>query len=95
MRMNRFSADSASNWPRRSKMVKRCQTLPTVDPILKNSAFDLMTDLSFWLPRHQFEASFFNDSNELQDSTTTHPGFVPGIHVGPPPRSLPARTAMR
>ena len=23
------------------------------------------------------------------------PGLVPGIHVGPPPGSLPARTAMR
>ena len=25
---------------------------------------------------------------------TVMPGLVPGIHVGPPPRPLPARTAM-
>jgi len=60
-------------------MAMRCQTLPTADPILKNSAFDLMTDLSFCLPRHQFMGLFFNVSSELRVSTTTYSGFVPGM----------------
>ena len=69
----------------------RCQTLPTADPILKNSAFDLMTDLRLWLPRHQFKGSFFNDSSELRDSTTTCSGLVPGISLSQTRRTLGER----
>ena len=34
-------------------------------------------------------------TGEARYSSSVMPGLVPGIHVGPPPGSLPARTAMR
>ncbi len=34
------------------------------------------------------------DGNAAPLSPTVMPGLVPGIHVPPPPRPLPARTAM-
>ena len=55
----------------------RCQTLPTSDPILKNSAFDLMTDPEMWLPCNQTKRLFFNDFCWLWDFVPKYPGFVP------------------
>ena len=48
-----------------SKMVERRQTLPTADPILKNSEFGLMTDLEMWLPSRLINRLFFNDFCKL------------------------------
>jgi len=55
-----------------------CQPQPPHVPLLKNSAFDLMTDLGKCLPRHRNNQRFFNYYNLLWDLTTQCLGLDPG-----------------
>ena len=80
-RLSASPQSSASDWSRRSKMVVGCHTLPIAVPVLKKSAFGLMTDPPSLASTSEQVIVLFFYYNALWETRRKSSGFVPGIRV--------------
>ena len=70
----------ASKWSRPSKVAIRCHALPMPVPILKNPAFDLMTDPRIAPAHHQEQGEIVNLYRYLREGSKRCSSFNPGRH---------------
>ena len=80
----------ASDWSRRSKMVVGCHTLPIAAPVLKKSAFGLMTDPPSLASTSEKGFVLLFCYNALWAIRRKSSGFDPGSSLSRPLRAVPA-----
>ena len=74
----------------RSNMIIRRHAKPARDPILKNSAFCLMTDPTFLITVSWNLVILYSNYKTLEASRRNSSGFVPGSSLSRPLRAAPA-----